>query len=417
MISRKEYDLIIIGGGPGGMAAAVRANELGVKNILLIERDCILGGILPQCIHSGFGLEIFKKQLTGPEYAQLFIDKIKCTNIEVMLNTMVLSIDKQKNIIVSNKSKGIKNISAKSIILALGCRERTRGAINIPGTRPSGVFTAGLVQRMVNVEGYLPGRDILILGSGDIGLIMARRLKLEDCNIKGVYELMPFSSGLKRNIVQCLEDYDIPLFLSHTISKIYGERRIEAVEVSKVDNNFNLIPQSGKKILCDTLLLSVGLIPENEVTKTAGIELDKNSGGPMVDENLESTVEGIFTCGNSLFVNDLVDNVTEDGYIAAQSASIFLKGRRKNNQGIKVIPGDNVAYIVPQKVSGKADVVFRIRAKNPMQNAYVKFSKVGFKKKVRFVVPAELIFIKVKSKNFKSMELLGNNIKVNINSN
>lgn len=417
MINRKEYDLIIIGGGPGGMAAAVRANELGVKNILLIERDCILGGILPQCIHSGFGLKIFKKQLTGPEYAQLFIDKIKCTNIEIMLNTMVLSIDKQKNIIVSNKSKGIKNISAKSIILALGCRERTRGAINIPGTRPSGVFTAGLVQRMINVEGYLPGRDILILGSGDIGLIMARRLKLEGCNIKGVYELMPFSSGLKRNIVQCLEDYDIPLFLSHTISKIYGERRIEAVEVSKVDNNFNLIPQSDKKILCDTLLLSVGLIPENEVTKTAGIELDKNSGGPMVDENLESTVEGIFTCGNSLFVNDLVDNVTEDGYIAAQSASIFLKDMRKNNQDINVIPGDNVAYIVPQKVSGKADVVFRIRAKNPMQNTYVKFSKVGFKKEVRFVVPAELIFIKVKSKNFKSMELLDNNIKVNINSN
>jgi len=254
MKSKKQYDLAIIGGGPGGMAAAVRAKELGIEKVLIIERDSMLGGILPQCIHSGFGLDIFNKELTGPEYAQIFIDKISKVDIDIFLNTMALKIDSKKNIVITNKENGINIVKTKSVILALGCRERTRGAINIPGSRPAGIYTAGLVQRMVNIEGYLPGKEIIILGSGDIGLIMARRLKLEGCNVKGVFELMPFSTGLKRNIVQCLNDYNTPLFLSHTVTNIFGNERIEGVEISEVNKNFEAIPNTKRCVTCDTLV-------------------------------------------------------------------------------------------------------------------------------------------------------------------
>jgi NADPH-dependent 2,4-dienoyl-CoA reductase/sulfur reductase-like enzyme len=405
MLQERSFDLIVVGGGPAGMASAIRAYELGVKNILLVDRNPFLGGILPQCIHSGFGLKIFGKELTGPEYAQMFIDRIKSAHIDVMLNTIVLNIDSRKNVTFSNKNDGIKSIKTKAIILALGCRERTRGSINIPGDRPSGVFTAGLVQRMVNIEGYLPGEDVVVLGSGDIGLIMARRLKLEGCNVIGVYELMPFSSGLKRNIVQCLDDFNIPLMLSHTVTRIYGKRRLEAVEISKVDKDLNIVSASSFEVSCDTLLLSVGLIPENEVSKAAGVELDEHSGGPIVDENLESSIEGIFACGNSLFVNDLADNVTEDGYIAAESAVRFLSSNENNGRNIDIMPGRNIAYIIPQKISGHSDVIFRIRARFPVKNAYVEIPEIGFKKKERFVLPGELIFVKVGKEKFKGFEL------------
>ncbi len=400
----KEYELAIIGGGPGGLAAAARAKELGLKDVIIIEREYFLGGILPQCIHSGFGLEIFKEELTGPEYAQVFIDKIKKARTEAMLDTMALSIDKDRIITVTGKSCGIKKINAKSIILALGCREKTRGAINIPGSRPAGIFTAGLVQKMINIEGYLPGRKIVVLGSGDIGLIMARRLTLEGCRVEGVYELMPFSTGLKRNIYQCLDDYDIPLFLSHTVTNIYGKKRLQAVEISEVDRHLNIV-KTKKKIECDTLLLSVGLIPENELSKTCGIEIDGYSGGPVVDENLMTSTEGIFSCGNSLYVNDLVDNVTRDGYVAAENAVSFIKEKAKTKAGIRVGAGNGIGYVVPHKVSGKSDVTFRIRPNIYCTEVNVIIENTHFKRKKKYITPGELVFLKVKSKDFKQYNL------------
>ncbi|HAJ96067.1 MAG TPA: pyridine nucleotide-disulfide oxidoreductase [Actinobacteria bacterium] len=414
-MNRIKMDLVVIGSGPGGLAAALGAYDLGLKKILIIERESTLGGILPQCIHNGFGLQYFKKELTGPEYAQIFIDKIKNTKIDILPDTMVLDIGRNRTVTISGRDKGIREIEAKSIVLALGCRERTRGAINIPGTRPSGIFTAGLVQKMVNIEGYPPGKEIVILGSGDIGLIMARRLKFEGYDVKGVYEIMPFSTGLKRNIVQCLEDYKIPLKLSHTVARIYGDKRLEAVEVSEVNRNLKPIARKNKKITCDTLLLSVGLIPENELAKTAGIAIDKYSGGPIVDENLHTSADGIFACGNSLYVNDLVDNVTEDGYIAAENAYAYLEGKIKRNSKTSVSAGNNIAYIVPQRISGRSDITFRIRARYPMENAYIKIPEINFTKKTRFVLPGEMLFIKVKEKYFEKINLMNiKSIAVNI---
>lgn len=410
--SDPKYDLVVIGGGPGGMAAAVKAAELGVERVLLIERDSFLGGILPQCIHGGFGIKIFNSELTGPEYCQLFVEKVRNISIEVMLDTMALALDlkgEKKSIFVSSRNFGIKKITAKAIILSLGCRERTRGQILIPGSRPAGVLTAGLVQRMVNIEGFLPGKNIVILGSGDIGLIMARRLVLEGCNVKGVFELMPFSTGLLRNISQCLEDFEIPLYLSHTVTEIYGDKRVKSVDIAMVDKNLNPIQSKTKNIACDTLLLSVGLIPENELSKTGEIVIDSKTGGPAVDEYLHTSRNGVFACGNSLFVNDLVDNVTEDGYLAAESAVSFLNGRPRNEKLINIEAGENIAYIVPQRVSGKSDVNFRIRVSIPLRNAFIEFSNIGLKKKVRFVNPGELIFAKITKDDFGS-----DSIKVSI---
>jgi len=345
------YDLVIVGGGPAGLAAAASAKDHGIDSILIIERDKELGGILNQCIHNGFGLHTFKEELTGPEYASRFIDMVLERGIEYKLNTMVMDISSDKKITAMNREDGMFEVQAKAIILAMGCRERSRGALNIPGYRPAGIYSAGTAQRLVNMEGYMPGKEVVILGSGDIGLIMARRMTLEGAKVKVVAELMPYSGGLKRNIVQCLNDFDIPLKLSHTVVDIEGKNRVEAVTIAEVGPDRKPIPGTEERYTCDTLLLSCGLIPENELSKSAGVALNPVTSGPIVNDSLETNIEGIFACGNVLHVHDLVDYVSQEASAAGKNATNYIKnGEEKDTKIVEILPVDGVRYTVPKYI-------------------------------------------------------------------
>ncbi len=343
-----KYDVIVIGSGPAGLAAAIEAKRTGAEDVLIIERAKELGGILQQCIHNGFGVELFKQDLPGPAYAQRFIDQVDELGVEVLLDAMVLDVTPARHIYATSKWSGFVELDARAIVLAMGCRERTRAQIRLPGTRPAGIYTAGTAQRFVNIEGYMPGNRFVILGSGDIGMIMARRLTFEGARVERVLEIMPFLTGLTRNYVQCLLDWDIPLQLSHTVSRVLGNRRVEAVEAVQVDEKWRPIPGTEEIIPCDTLLLSVGLIPENELSRKAGVALDPVTGGPYVDESMQTSVPGIFAAGNVVHVYDLVDWVTEAGFLAGRSAARFaIAERRRSSRMLKLQPGDNVRYIVP----------------------------------------------------------------------
>jgi len=362
-----KYQLVVLGGGPAGLAAAVEAKKNGIENILVIERDKELGGILQQCIHNGFGLHEFKEELTGPEYAQRFINQIGEQGIDYKLDTMVLDVSEDKKIQAINSVDGYMEIEAEAIVLAMGCRERTRGAIAIPGDRPSGIFTAGTAQRFVNMEGYMVGKKVVILGSGDIGLIMARRMTLEGAKVEAVVELMPYSGGLTRNIVQCLEDYDIPLLLAHTVTDVKGNGRLERITVAKVDENRKPIPGTEINYDVDTLLLSVGLIPENDLSRNAGIVLDRRTSGPIVNESMETSIEGIFACGNVVHVHDLVDFVSAESRRAGVNAAKYIKNEiKRNEEFIEIEATDAVSYTVPQKfrkenVDKGLEVFMRVR--------------------------------------------------------
>lgn len=372
-MKKLNYDIVVIGGGPAGMAAALSAREAGIEKILICERGSRLGGILEQCIHNGFGLSYFKEELTGPEYAARFSDQVEASDIDVKVNTMVIDILEDKKVIAVNGTDGLFEIETKAVILAMGCRERTRESITIPGDRPSGVMSAGTAQRYVNINGYLPGKEIVILGSGDIGLIMARRMTFEGANVKGVLELMPYSTGLVRNKVQCLDDFGIPLYLSHTVTKIHGKERVTGVSIAEVDENKNPIPETEVLIPCDTLLLSVGLVPENELSKKVGVELDPVTNGAITDEKRRTNIDWIFACGNVLHVHDLVDNVTEESEMAGKAAAGYILGQYEERKTkIKVTPGENIGYIVPQHIDfdDKNQKVIKLymRVRNPKEN-------------------------------------------------
>lgn len=403
-----EKEVIIIGGGAAGLAAAVACRQKGIEDILIIERGDYLGGILNQCIHDGFGLEKFNISLTGPEYARRYIDKVISKKIPFLLNSMVVNLTPQKEVVVINY-KGLQHYRAKVIILAMGCRERTRGAINIPGARPSGIYTAGVAQELINLKNYMIGEKIVVLGSGDIGLIMARRLSLEGAEVIMVAEKLPYSSGLPRNINQCLYDFDIPLLLSHTVVDIGGNGRLSGVTIAQLGKRGGIIPGSKRKITCDTLLLSVGLIPENELSREAGITLDNITGGPQVDERGQTSVSGIFTCGNVLQVHDIVDNVSLEAEYIVEGVVEYLEGKLNKEREIEVKLEKGLRYVVPQILIRVKDTIFSFRVNEPGEKKVLVFEdgkKVIKKKFLRRVNPAEMIRVKLSSLELEGIKTL-----------
>lgn len=406
-----KRDIVIIGGGPAGLAAAEAAVQAGARDVLILERDTRLGGILNQCIHNGFGLHTFKEELTGPEYAARFETRVRALQIEYKLGTMVLSISPEKTVTAVSREEGLVTIEAKAVILAMGCRERARGALNIPGFRPAGIFSAGTAQRLVNMEGYMPGREVVILGSGDIGLIMARRMTLEGAKVRVVAELQPYSGGLKRNIVQCLDDYGIPLKLSHTVTEIHGKERVTGVTISAVDENLKPIPGTEEFYSCDTLLLSVGLIPENELSTGAGVALSRVTNGPVVNESLETSVPGIFACGNVLHVHDLVDYVSEEAAAAGRAAAVYLQqGEQGEDKAIHINASGGVRYTVPSVIRPAhmpETLTVRFRVDNIYKNRFVSVyfgdTRVQHRKKT-VLAPGEMEQIVLKRADLENAE-------------
>ena len=395
----KNYDVVVVGGGPAGMGAALGARDSGARRVLIMDREPDAGGILWQCIHSGFGLHYFREELTGPEYAERFLEKVIDRDIDLITSSYASGIsvdsDGTKTVRVMNEENGLTTINTKAVVLSMGCRERTRGSIRIPGTRPSGVLAAGLAQKLVNLKGYLPGKRIAILGSGDIGLIMARRLMLEGCEVVGVFEIMPYSNGLSRNVVQCLDDFGIPLHLSTTVAYIHGHDRVDKITVAPVGPEFKPDMHQSREIKCDTLLLSIGLIPENELSLSLGIQMDVVTGGPRVSSTLETSMPGVFASGNVLHVHDLVDFVTRESMLAGQFAGEWAQGVRRPDDNIRLVPGDNVRYCIPHSLSPEREHTIYMRCKQAMKPCRIRIGNL-MEKNLRFVVPAEMIIFKIK---------------------
>ncbi|MBR1796725.1 MAG: FAD-dependent oxidoreductase [Clostridiales bacterium] len=414
-----NVDILIIGAGPAGLAAAIAAKEQGIDSILILEREDMPGGILRQCIHNGFGLHRFNEELTGPEYAQRDIDRVNELGIKIRCGTTVLSVSEDKLVTCVSSEEGFRTIKAKAIILAMGCRERPRGALCTPGTRCAGIYSAGTAQRFVNLEGYMPGRRVVILGSGDIGLIMARRMTLQGAKVLACVEIMPYSSGLNRNIVQCLEDYDIPLYLSHTVTDIKGRERVEGVTVARVDENRKPIPGTEIDFRCDTLLLSCGLIPENELSLGAGVELSPVTSGAVVDEDLETSITGIYACGNVLHVHDLVDHVSSESFRAGKAAAEYVKGIKREGRIIHVKDGFGVRGVVPQRIHGgcREDVTFMFRPASVYRNSTAVVTcgnNVIKRKKAMIFTPGEMATLTLKASELEAVQEVDGDITVSI---